>query len=46
LFVRRSSGDLLECIEDALRKENVIWRELMSSIEIVRVEKSNQNLLK
>lgn len=24
LFVRRSSGDLLECIEDALRKENVI----------------------
>jgi histone H3/H4 len=23
LFVRRSSGDLLECIEDALRKENV-----------------------
>ena len=45
LFVRRSSGDLLECIEDALRKENVIWRELMSSIEIVRVEKSNQNLL-
>jgi len=23
LFVRRSSGDLLECIEDVLRKENV-----------------------
>ena len=24
LFVRRSSGDLLGCIEDALRKENVV----------------------